>query len=54
LLYINRYRNYINLYFLKYTIENRILIIVYLPYSTYLLKLLDLVLFALLASFYLI
>ncbi|KAF2414974.1 hypothetical protein EJ08DRAFT_601298, partial [Tothia fuscella] len=52
LLFINRYRSYINLYFLKYTIEYYILIIVYLPYSTYLLQPLNLVLFILLASCY--
>ncbi|KAF2429687.1 hypothetical protein EJ08DRAFT_717112 [Tothia fuscella] len=38
--------------FLKYAIKNRILITVYPPYSTHLLQLLDLVLFAPLASYY--
>ncbi|KAF2431872.1 hypothetical protein EJ08DRAFT_586658, partial [Tothia fuscella] len=37
LLYINGHGSYVNLRFLKYTIENYILITVYLPYSTYLL-----------------
>jgi hypothetical protein len=52
MLILNGHSSYLTSSFITYYFKNKILLIIYLPYTTYTLQLLDIVMFWSLSSYY--